>query len=174
MLTFCHKAADANTLAPAVAVVAADSTSANTVLFEPETLQLTDEIVTNLTAIGLANATLFDFDDVNATTLEEGNLSCKVFPGDAAWPSTLTWWILDLLLGERLITTIPSAASCYNGWPSVEDATECTYVTNEWTNSSLHMNDPTSVMWPLYQGRKLFPYYGVMRLTPLPPPSPNS
>lgn len=114
-----------------------------------------------MTDIELANATLFDFDDVNstsdATVSKRSSGFCKVFPEDKAWPSKITWAILDLLLGGRLITTIPLAASCYNSWPAVTSTTECEYVTDEWTNSTLHYNDPTSVMWPLYQGRTCMP-----------------
>jgi len=107
-------------------------------LFATETVQLTDEIAANLSSINLANASLFAF-DTNETSVGESSTSsrCKVFPGDAAWPSPLTWWIFDLLLGNRLIKTIPLAAPCYNDWPAVENAAECTYISNDWTNSTL-------------------------------------
>ncbi|KUJ18747.1 FAD-binding domain-containing protein [Mollisia scopiformis] len=143
-------AVNASTLSPAVAIVSDEDLSA------PETLQLTDAVVANLTSIDLANASLFAFDD-NATSIDARSLGCKVFPGDQAYPSTLVWYIFDLLLGQSLIKTVPLAAPCYNDWPSEENAALCTTITNNWTDSYLHEEDPTSIMWPLYQGRTCMP-----------------
>jgi hypothetical protein len=102
-------------------------------LLPSETLQLTDSVLDNLTSIGLANASLFAFD--SNITLEKRSSGCKVFPGDWNYPSILVWWIFDLLLGDRLIKTVPLAAPCYNDWPSEENAALCTTITNNWTDS---------------------------------------
>lgn len=127
---------NASTLGVAATALTSDSTS---VLFTSEAIQLTDDIVANLTNINLIDASLFAFDTASETTVDAraSSSGCKVFPGDKAWPSPLVWWIFDLLLGDRLIKTTPLAAPCYNDWPAVENAAECTYITDEWTNSTL-------------------------------------
>ncbi|OBT52948.1 hypothetical protein VE04_06719 [Pseudogymnoascus sp. 24MN13] len=139
------------TLSPAAAVVNGEQ------LFPSERLQLTDAVLANLTSLGV-DTSLFAFGTPNdAETLgKRTGGKCKAFPGDKAWPSKPLWKLLDLLSGGQLIATIPSASSCYKGWGD-EDETECTYVTDNWTNSFFHMEDPTSVMWPLWQGRTCLP-----------------
>ncbi|KAF7879761.1 uncharacterized protein EAF02_007931 [Botrytis sinoallii] len=119
-------------------------------------VQLTDAIVTNLTDIGLSNAELFEF-DTSSSDLSKRTYSCKVYPGDAAWPATLIWDIFDILAGGALISTVPLAAPCYADWPHHENTAQCLHITDDWTNSSIHASDPTSIMWPLYQGRTCMP-----------------
>ncbi|KAF4626895.1 hypothetical protein G7Y89_g11260 [Cudoniella acicularis] len=148
---------NASSLAPAAAVVSNATSDSAAALFAPETIQLTEDVVANLSNINLVNASLFAFGADETSVEKRSSTGCKVFPGDAAWPSTLVWWIFDLLLGNSLIKTIPLAAPCYNDWPTVENAAECTYISNDWENSTLHAADPTSVMWPLYEGRTCMP-----------------
>ncbi|TGO19281.1 hypothetical protein BTUL_0005g01300 [Botrytis tulipae] len=134
---------NSSTLAPAGALV--DSK-----------VQLTDAIVTNLTDIGLSNAELFEF-DTSSSDLSKRTYSCKVYPGDSAWPVTLIWDIFDILAGGALISTVPLAAPCYADWPRHENTAKCLYIMDDWTNSSIHASGPTSIMWPLYQGRTCMP-----------------
>lgn len=101
-----------------------------------ENVQLTDAIIANLSDIGLSNATLFDFGAANDIRSRRSS-SCKVYPGDSAWPSTLIWDIFDILAGGALISTVPLAAPCYANWPANEDADKCLYITEDWTNSSI-------------------------------------
>lgn len=120
---------DNTTLAPAAAVVDGDQ------LFPIERVQLTDDVIANLTEIGL-DAALFDFgSDINASAVDKRTHACKVFPGDNAWPSPFIWMTLNLLSGQRLIATIPSASSCYNDWPAQTNPGECSNITDNWTNS---------------------------------------
>lgn len=126
---------NASTLVPAAAVVPNTSSDAGVALSAAETIQLTDTVLTNLTDISLDNATLFAFDDEPASTVEKRSGSCKVYPGDAAWPSPIVWWLFDLVLGGRLITTVPSASSCYNSWHDYSSS-ECDYVNDQWANST--------------------------------------
>lgn len=98
--------------------------------------QLTDSTITNLTKIGLPDATLFDFDTTNGR-LANRSSSCKAYPGDSAWPSTSVWDIFDLLTGGALIATVPLAAPCYADWPANQNSDKCLYITDDWSNSSL-------------------------------------
>lgn len=124
-----HIAVDATTLAPASAVVDGEQ------LFPVERQQLTDEVLANLTDIGV-DTTLFNFgSDDNVSEVEKRARGCKVFPGDKTWPSPAIWKILHLISGQRLIATIPSASSCYNDWPTEINPKECATVTNNWNIS---------------------------------------
>ncbi|OBT65501.1 hypothetical protein VE03_04983 [Pseudogymnoascus sp. 23342-1-I1] len=153
---------DLTTLAPAAATVD------NAQLFPNERLQLTDAVLANLTSLGV-DTSLFSFatpDDVAAALdRRSGAGKCKVFPGDAAWPSAPAWKLLDRLSGGALIATVPSAASCYDGWGG-KDEGECEYVTENWGESFFHMQDPTSLMYPLWQGRTCLPPSSPSPLTP--------
>ncbi|KFY18141.1 hypothetical protein V492_00121 [Pseudogymnoascus sp. VKM F-4246] len=131
---------DLSAIAPAFATVTDEQ------LFPNERTQLTDAVLAGLTDSGV-DVSLFGFGtaaDAAALDKRSGTGKCKIFPGDKAWPSAPVWKLLDILSGGKLIATVPSASSCYEGWGD-EDATEC------------DMEDPTSVMWPLWQGRTCLP-----------------
>jgi hypothetical protein len=113
---------------------------------------LTDAVLANLSKQDPSNASLFGFgSDVKAETP-----ACKVFPGDARWPSKKLWDRFNATVGGALIQTVPLAAPCYNNWPERDPAT-CQYVTDHWSDPHLHVNDPASTMWPLFQGRTCLP-----------------
>lgn len=145
-------------MAPAAEAVPADTTAADIDYFGAETVQLTDSVLANLTELNLSNISLFGFSD-NATLSKRAlPTSCKVFPGDLLWPIPVVWKIFNLLVGGALIETTPLAAPCYNDHPQVRNDAMCSYVTNNFVNNSfMHADDPTSVMWPLYQGLTCMP-----------------
>jgi hypothetical protein len=127
-------AANDKTVAPAVAEVDPNSSDAVLEYFNDETLQLTDDILANLTDLQLSNVSLFAFDttDLSKRGLRDG---CKTYPGDLLWPSTVTWKVLDLLLGGALIKTIPYASPCYDDYGNY-DAAKCDFLTSNWSNNS--------------------------------------
>lgn len=148
-------------LTAAATTVAATVDSAPT-LFQHERVQLTDGVLAGVSG-ALQNsdvANMFAFASnasSNATVAKRGvHHSCKVMPGDLFWPLDLVWDIFDLLLGGRLIKTVPLAAYCYPDWPEY-DATKCASITTDWMTSELHMADPASIMLPLYEGRTCLP-----------------
>ncbi|KAI1342467.1 hypothetical protein F5Y15DRAFT_305110 [Xylariaceae sp. FL0016] len=118
----------------------------------PAAYQLTDSVLANLTSLSLSNASLFNFGDISAAS---GELNCKVFPGDDAWPSDDVWETLSLLTDGAVISTVPLGAACYDG--EHYDAQTCQNVLANWTSMYLHAADPTSVMWPLTQGATCLP-----------------
>lgn len=156
-------AATPDTVAPAVANVSTAS-NASAELFVSETGQLTTDVLANLTDLQLSSIDLFTFDDGNSTNSSVATRSvcasgtCKVYPGDAQYPSSLVWDIFGLLVGRKnLIKTVPIAAPCYTNW-GVQDADRCSFVLNNWSNDSyMHADDPTSIMWPLYEGLTCMP-----------------
>jgi hypothetical protein len=112
--------------------------------FSWEENELTDAAIANTDPV------LFNFGN-NA-----GFSQCKAFPGDASWPSPATWDSLNQTLGGALIQTVPLAAPCYRNWPQY-DAAACQYIREHWGDPNLHINDPTSAMFPIYQGRTCMP-----------------
>ncbi|EAQ88320.1 hypothetical protein CHGG_04939 [Chaetomium globosum CBS 148.51] len=145
-----------STAIAALLAVFADHTSAAAIAakcptrFAWENAQLTDSTVAK-------SDPLFSFGDATATSdLNAKKEKCRVMPGDAAWPSQQTWDKFNTALGGALIETVPLAAPCYSNRPEY-DAAACAEVTAKWGSPYLHVDDPTSVMWPLYQGRTCLP-----------------
>lgn len=111
------------------------ATDASVPYFPAETVQLTDDVLANLTALSLSNISLFDFStsDVTKRSLPSG---CKTFPGDRLWPSQIVWFVFDLLLGGALDAVTPLAAPCYNDHPKDRNAAKCNFITANWANDS--------------------------------------
>jgi len=105
-------------------VIAAD-------LFPFETVQLQKSDLASLPA---KYAHLLDF-----STPPPPIPKCKVFPGDATYPNDGVWSFLNSTTSHGgLIKTIPIAAPCYANSPyNVYNADKCTFITNQWSNSSL-------------------------------------
>ncbi|KAF4336915.1 isoamyl alcohol oxidase [Fusarium beomiforme] len=109
-----------------------------------ETIQLTESSLSSLDEIDPAHAPLFY---PESTSKRRGNYynappKCKTFPGDRNWPSSSVWKLFDLVTGGSLIKTVPIAAPCYKNLRVYDEAS---------------IADPSSVMWPLYQGRTCQP-----------------
>jgi len=114
----------------AVQSVEPDTTDASVDYFEFETAQLTPEVIANMASKGIANVSLFD-------VAAPGKLSaprppCKAYPGTPGWPSEALWRDFDMLVGGRLVKTVPLAATCFNSWPEVKDDTRCAVVKSRW------------------------------------------
>ncbi|PYH91117.1 oxidoreductase [Aspergillus ellipticus CBS 707.79] len=146
-------------LGPAATTVTT-SPSAAPPYFSGEAVQLTDEVLVKVAA-ALKNETLsrvFAFGATNGTSaaVNGSRHSCKVLPGDAAWPAGSTWSIFDQLLGGSLIKPAPLAAYCYPDWPQY-DADKCSDITTDWFDGYFQSSDPASIMLPLYEGRTCMP-----------------
>lgn len=98
--------------------------SASVPPFDFEKIKLTANAVpskyTNLFAFNTSGPTI-------------GSGECKVFPGDAAWPSPEEWDAFDELLDGALLKTVPIAAPCYQNW-GVYDAGKCEALIGNWTS----------------------------------------
>jgi hypothetical protein len=133
---------------------------------DPETRQLTDDVLANLTSHELSDIELFLFDDTDGEDAAQvskrtwANVGdCKTYPGDWKWPSRLTWGVFNLLTGGALIETVPIGAVCYPN-SGVYNAAKCADILENWTQSETHARDPTSAMSPLYTGETCMPQNG--------------
>jgi hypothetical protein len=119
--------------------VAATTVSPAATLFPVEMVQLTDEVLTNVSE-SIQNETIsnmFLFGSNSTESLSKrGRLSCKAMPGDWFWPSWLIWEIFDILLGRRLIEPTPLAAYCYPD-RSEYDAVKCASISAGWLTSDV-------------------------------------
>ncbi|KAL4908689.1 hypothetical protein BDW74DRAFT_188589 [Aspergillus multicolor] len=140
-------------LATSIAAKASDPSGAlaSTVLshgkdyFDFEAVQL---LPADLQRLNDSKASLFSFG--STTTHVDNSSLCKPFPGDSTWPSGATWSALDQVTGGALMKGVPRASTCYSG--PTYDATDCEYLTSQWTNSYFHLDDPIEMLSPVYQG----------------------
>lgn len=152
----------ASDIEPAAATVNPTS-AAGAPLQPPERVQLTDTIVNQLVEMeSLADyVEYFVFENTTefntARVRRSSSASCKVFPGDPGWPKDVLWDIFNLLLGGALIPTVPIAAPCYDTQWGKKDIIDCANVSRNFTNPLFHHDDPTSNMWPIFQGRTCVP-----------------
>ncbi|KAF5004969.1 hypothetical protein FDECE_8565 [Fusarium decemcellulare] len=140
-------------------VAASDETIAPAAEAVGGELQLTEAVLANLTDLGLDHIELFQFAD-EAEVFDKRSLlglaaKCKTMPGDLLWPGKLVWKVFDLLTGGALIKTVPFGAVCFPG--EHYDASECSRILDNWTNSDTHDEDPTALMYPLYEGNACLP-----------------
>ncbi len=123
-------------VAPAAETVTATSTPANVPLFDLETIQLTDGVVSELqnNPVITRYASLFDFGDNNSTAAVRSQQArsiqrCKTMPGDAEYPSKSLWKIFDLLSGGALEPIVPIGSPCYiNSEYNNYDAERCAFL----------------------------------------------
>jgi hypothetical protein len=129
--------------------------------FHYESVQLDEDALSRLRAdkFTAKHARLFAFDSgeigEHGGRLRSGE--CKSFPEDASWPSAEAWAALDKALGQNaLMPTVPLAAPCYRSW-GIYNETKCDSIRLRWPEPLTHESDPTSTMWPIYQGRTCLP-----------------
>ncbi|KAF2753067.1 hypothetical protein EJ05DRAFT_490472 [Pseudovirgaria hyperparasitica] len=147
---------------PAVTKVPAKSSSGVS-LFDAEMIQVTDASIRRINAVDApVNFTqLFGFEN-NISSAEKRPVAigqCKVFPGDHNWPSPQEWQAFDFLLGGALVPTVPIAAPCYQDF-GIYSKEKCDAVMENFGTTELHEADPTSMMWPIFQGRTCLPIDG--------------
>ncbi|KAM5346283.1 hypothetical protein ACJ41O_009288 [Fusarium nematophilum] len=117
-----------------------------------ESIQLTEDVLANLTDLQLSNISLFYFDeDADPEKRSaESSPKCKTMPGDISYPNRIVWKVLDILSGGALIKTVPLGSACYDG--EHYDEAKCQFLIDNWNKSDTHVVDPSSVMSPLFEG----------------------
>jgi hypothetical protein len=106
-------------VSPAAETVTTTSTLANVPLFDIETIQLTENVVSELRSNPDVTkyASLFEFGDAESNTVRSRRAQaqrCKTMPGDALYPSKLVWSIFDQLSGDALEPIVPIGSPCYH------------------------------------------------------------
>lgn len=118
-------------------------------LFQFEQQQLTREYVASLPE---EDAQLIAFEgQFETAAVNDTDKRCRYDPSHGRWPSEKAWKKLRKQLSspDILITTIPQASVCYG--PAKDDV-KCEQLAKNWTNSYTHIDDPTEVLSPVYQG----------------------
>jgi len=131
----------------AASLLAVPSTSRT--LFGFEQRQLTRQYVASLSE---EDQQLFGFDD--QLSYPEANTTdkrCRYAPGDGKWPSDKGWQKLSKQLSSTsaLIPTTPQASVCYG---TAKNDAKCQELTKSWSSSYTHIDDPTEILSPIYQG----------------------
>ncbi|OLN87816.1 putative FAD-linked oxidoreductase-like protein 1, partial [Colletotrichum chlorophyti] len=149
-------AVNSETVAPAVEEVTVDAASSGIDYFNFEAAQLTTDVIANLTSYNLTDVNLFDFGDEQTAVEKRAARSCKAFPGDRAWPSSVAWFVLDVLSGGALVDGVPAAAPCYKDWPQY-NAAKCEEITSKWGTPQYQMSEPTGIDFPIFEGVSCVP-----------------
>ncbi|KAH8700027.1 hypothetical protein GQ44DRAFT_718088 [Phaeosphaeriaceae sp. PMI808] len=89
--------------------------------------------------------------------------SCRVIPGDAAWPSGADWAAFNNTVGGRLIATISIGAPCHRTFSdaanfSTYDQTECDALRNVWFFPETHLTSSSSPMGYPFSGNSCDPW----------------
>jgi hypothetical protein len=105
-----------SSISPAAETVTTTTTPANVPLFDIETIQLTENVVSELRSNPDVTkyASLFEFGNANARSRRAQAQRCKTMPGDALYPSKLVWSIFNQLSGDALEPIVPIGSPCYH------------------------------------------------------------
>jgi hypothetical protein len=126
------------------------TTAQSRTLFPFEEQQLTRDYVASLPD---EDQLLFAFegqlDEIEA--VNNTDKRCRYDPSDKKWVSAraLTKLRKQLSSDGALIATVPQASVCYG---AAKNDAQCQQLTSNWTNPYTHIDDPTEVLSPLYQG----------------------
>jgi hypothetical protein len=118
-------------------------------LFGFEQRQLTREYVASLSD---EDQQLFAFDEqLNFPDANTTDKRCRYAPGDGKWPSEKAWTKLSKQLSSAsaLIAATPLASPCYG---TTKNDAKCQDLTKSWGSSYTHIDDPTDILSPVYQG----------------------
>lgn len=123
-------------------------------LFPFEQQQLTRDYVASLPeedARLIAFEGQFESDQNEIEAVNTTDKRCRYDPNDKKWPSEKAWNKLKKQLSspEALIPTVPQAAACYG---TTKNDARCQQLTSSWRDPATHIDDPTEVFSPLYQG----------------------
>lgn len=77
--------------------------------------------------------------------------TCRVIPGDAAWPSAAVWRAFNKTIGGRLIATVPIGAPCHQKFSNGASActfklAKCDDLRNVWYIPGTHLPSSSSPM----------------------------
>lgn len=97
----------------------------------------------------------FFFSPIDVTSNHETEVShdlkgpdnCKVFPGDAKWPSKWLWTGLELVTQGGLIKPVPLSSICYSNGTGEVDEDACEALAENWNTARyMYATESTSVI----------------------------
>ena len=65
------------------------------------------------------------------------NSSCRVLPGDAAWPNAPQWASLNKTVSGRLIASVPESSVCHQSPFNDYNAAACAVLQSTWNETEL-------------------------------------
>ncbi|KAJ5771956.1 FAD binding domain protein [Penicillium odoratum] len=86
--------------------------------------------------------------------------TCRCFPGDDCWPSTLTWNAFNQSVDGRLVATEPLATPCHV--PSYDEKT-CEVLKEGWLLPEEHYQSSSSMMAPFFTNGTCDPYHPISK-----------
>jgi hypothetical protein len=131
---------------PAAEIVDINVTPANLSLFETETVQLTDNVITAIKEHHeyAEYALLFEFGDSPSSKLSARTrrareaARCKTMPGDPLYPNKAEWSLFDFFLGDALEKIIPIGSPCYKQSEyNNYDAARCAELVKDWNTEEI-------------------------------------
>ncbi|KAK2733434.1 hypothetical protein FQN57_002130 [Myotisia sp. PD_48] len=73
--------------------------------------------------------------------------SCRVLPGDSAWPKVADWERLNRTVNGRLTASVPAASVCHDAPFNNYNAEECSAIQETWRQTRLsHIDQPAEFM----------------------------
>lgn len=107
-----------------------ETTAANAPLLDAERIELTDAVIERIANEQVTSSVAENLVFESDSTVSRNFSSCKTYPGDALWPSATFWDVLDTLLNNSLIPTVPISSPCYDSKWGSKDAAKCSTVIN--------------------------------------------
>ncbi|KAK8055320.1 FAD-binding domain-containing protein [Apiospora rasikravindrae] len=109
-----------------------------------DSIQLTEKDIGDFTAIAFGDRTA-------ATTSQQEQQRCRVFPGDGLWPPTEEWTRLNNSLDGVLLRPTPAGAVCYPEHPAY-DAARCQFLLQDARSTRFWLDDPLTELAQWTQG----------------------
>ncbi|KAI1272223.1 hypothetical protein F5Y07DRAFT_308514 [Xylaria sp. FL0933] len=81
--------------------------------------------------------------------------TCRNIPGDAGWPSSRDWDLLNKTVDGRLIRTTPLAALCHG---TEYDQKQCEGLKTAWPFAGIHVPESAEFLMPYYQNQSCDPF----------------
>ncbi|EUC48327.1 hypothetical protein COCMIDRAFT_34203 [Bipolaris oryzae ATCC 44560] len=101
------------------------------------------------------NALLLGALQFTASLADAAPAGCYRLPGDADWPATEAWSILNSTVNGKLVATVPIGSPCHD---PTYDADACSALKSEWLNPLTHTPSSHSVMQSYFANQSCDPF----------------
>ncbi|XP_014550828.1 hypothetical protein COCVIDRAFT_42744 [Bipolaris victoriae FI3] len=100
-------------------------------------------------------ASLADAAPADAAPADAPPADCYRLPGDADWPATQAWSILNSTVNGKLVATVPIGSPCHD---PTYDADACSALKSQWLNPLTHTPSSHSVMQSYFANQSCDPF----------------